>query len=175
VTPTRRSLVIFAVLVGVCVMLGWSIFGAMNRPPPSLESVTLRTSPQPTGVDEAPLPSFEARPVEQFISVLDRPLFRADRRPVVAEVEENPVVEPEREQPLEATLHGVLLAEGQRVALLKPNRSSATFMVSQGEIFLGWRLLEVQPDKAIFGRDDERVTLTLVYKSDSATAPKRAR
>ncbi|HUS53087.1 MAG TPA: hypothetical protein VMY41_03670, partial [Thermohalobaculum sp.] len=43
--------------------------------------------------------------------------------------------------------------------------------VSQGDLFRGWRLLEINPDNVVFEKDDETVTLELIYKAQPAPPP----
>jgi hypothetical protein len=78
---------------------------------------------------------------------------------------------------LSATLQGILFANSGSVALLTAVGESAPVRVSEGELFLGWRLLEIHPDNVVFGRDEETVTLELIYKAQPApeAQPKRRR
>ena len=58
-----------------------------------------------------------------------------------------------------------------RSRLLTAVGESSQVQVSEGELFLGWRLLEIHPDKVVFGRDEETVTLELIYKAQPAPEP----
>ena len=113
------------------------------------------------------MPKFDPPPIERFAAALDRPLFSQDRRPPADEPSAG-VVE---DRALSATLQGVLFATSGSVALLTVVGESSQVQVSEGELFLGWRLLEIHPDKVVFGRDEETVTLELIYKAQPAPEP----
>jgi hypothetical protein len=117
------------------------------------------------GIPEAP--KYHPPPIERFAAALDRPLFSQDRRPPEDEPAETGVVE---DRALSATLQGILFATSGSVALLTAVGESAPLRVSEGELFLGWRLLEIHPDNVVFGRDEETVTLELIYKAQPAPA-----
>ena len=61
-----------------------------------------------------------------------------------------------------------LFATSGSDALLTAVGESSQVQVSEGEVFLGWRLLEIHPDNVVFERDDETVTLEMIYKAQPA-------
>ncbi len=110
------------------------------------------------------MPKYDPPPIERFAAALDRPLFNPDRRPPEGEPSAG-VVE---DRALSATLQGILFATSGSVALLTAVGESSSVRVSEGELFLGWRLVEIHPDNVVFERDEETVTLELIYKAQPA-------
>ena len=170
--PTVRSLFFLLLLAIVSAALGVRIQDELGRPPETATSAELVAGSGEAGSDPAieipAMPKYDPPPIETFAAALDRPLFSPDRRPskdapVAASVVES--------QALTATLQGILFANSGSVALLTAVGESTPVRVSQGELFLGWRLLEIHADNVVFEKDDETVTLELIYKAQPAPAP----
>lgn len=113
----------------------------------------------------AELPEISAPPVyvpatfDSFTSVLDRPLFYADRKlpapPPVVAAPEIP------KEPLRLKLEGIALGGGSRIALLRDQTSNSLINIAEGMTHNGWTLDRIESDKAIFSRDSEVTQLDL--------------
>lgn len=113
----------------------------------------------------AELPEISAPPVyipaafDSFTSVLERPLFYADRKlpappPVVAATEIP-------KEPLKLKLEGIALGGGSRIALLRDESSNSLISIAEGMTHNGWTLDRIESDKAVFSRDSEVTQLDL--------------
>lgn len=113
----------------------------------------------------AELPAISAPPVyvpatfDSFTSVLDRPLFYADRKlpapPPVVAAPEIP------KEPLRLKLEGIALGGGSRIALLRDQSNNSLISIAEGMTHNGWTLDRIESDKAIFSRDTEVTQLDL--------------
>jgi len=163
--PALRSLFILLLLAVASAVLGLRIQDELSRPPEMPVPKGIAAEPGAAGSDQeieiAEMPRFDPPPIERFSTALDRPLFSPDRRPSADEPVAPGVVE---DQALTATLQGILFASSGSVALLTAVGETTSVRVSQGEVFLGWRLLEIHPDNVVFEKDDETVTLELIYR-----------
>ena len=172
-----RSLLLLLLLGTASAALALGIRNDLRRPleAPASAGIDAATSGQTLELPE--MPKYDPPPIERFAAALDRPLFSPDRRPSEEEPVATGAVE---DQALTATLQGVLFANSGSIALLTAIGESTTVRVSQGELFLGWRLLEIHPDNVVFEKDEETVTLELIYRAQLAPAkpvrpPRRTR
>ncbi len=169
--PNLRSLFLLVLLATASTALALRIRDDLQRPSEALTSAGFATgsggavSGQTIEIPE--MPKYDPAPIERFAAALDRPLFSQDRRPPADEPSAG-VVE---DRALSATLQGVVFRTSGSVALLTAVGESSPVRVSEGELFLGWRLLKIHPDNVVFGRDEETVTLELIYKAQPAPAP----
>jgi hypothetical protein len=162
-----RGLLLLALLVTASAMLALRIRDDLQRPPETLAVVMPDTAASGQTVEIPEAPKYHPPPIERFAAALDRPLFSQDRRPPEDEPTGTGVVE---DRALSATLQGILFATSGSVALLTAVGESAPVRISEGELFLGWRLLEIHPDNVVFERDGETVMLELIYKAQPAPA-----
>lgn len=160
-----RSLFLLLLLGTTSAALALGIRNDFRRPleAPASAEINAATSGQTLEIPD--MPKYDPPPIERFAAVLDRPLFSPDRRPPEGQPIATGLVE---DRALTATLQGVLFANSGSIALLTAVGESTTVRVSQGELFLGWRILEIHPDNVVFGRDEETVTLELIYKAQPA-------
>ena len=175
--PNLRSLFLLLLLGTASAALALGIRDDLRRPAeaPTSAEVDAAASGQTLEIPE--MPKYDPPPIERFAAALDRPLFSPDRRPAEDEPAAAGIVE---DQALTATLRGILFANSGSVALLTAVGESTPIRLSQGEVFLGWRLLKIHPDNVVFEKDEETVTLELIYKAQPAppkpvTPPQRRR
>jgi len=170
--PSLRGLFLLVLLATASAVLAMRIRDDLQRPPESLAMAMPDATSAGQAVEIPEMPKYDPPPIEQFAAALDRPLFNSDRRPAEGEPTGTGVVE---DRTLSATLQGILFATSGSVALLTAVGESSSVRVSEGEVFLGWRLLEIHPDNVVFGRDEETVTLELIYKAQPAPVPSERR
>ena len=160
-----RSLFLLLLLGTASAALALGIRNDLRRPVEAPASAELDAAASGQTRELPEMPKYGPPPIERFAAAFDRPLFSPDRRPSEDESVATGAVE---DQALTATLQGVLFANSGSVVLLTAVGETTPIRVSQGELFLGWRLLEIHPDNAVFGRDEETVTLELIYKAQPA-------
>jgi hypothetical protein len=166
-TSALRSLLVLLVLAAISAALGLRIQDELQRPPEIPGAVEPDQASDGNDADQTieipEMPRYDPPPMERFAAALDRPLFSPDRRPS-ADAPAAPGPEP---QALTATLQGILFANEGSVALLTAVGEATPVRVSQGEVFLGWRLMEINADSVVFEKDGETVMLELIYRAQA--------
>jgi len=166
--PNLRSLFLLVLLATASTALALRIRDDLQRPSEALTSAGLATGSGGAAsgqtIETPEMPKYDPPPIERFAAALDRPLFNPQRRPPEGEPSAGAV----EDRALSATLQGVVFRTSGSVALLTAVGESSPVRVSEGELFLGWRLLEIHPDNVVFGREEETVTLELIYKAQPA-------
>ena len=176
-TTSSRSLIVLLLLIAASTVIAMRVLDRMERPiesPLATESAAnsgAGSSDQPA--EPAEIPGYDPPPFDNFAEALDRPLFSLDRRPSDNEPVATGVADGE---PLTATLHGILFASSGSVALLTAVGDTTPVRILQGQVFQGWKLIEIHADSVVFERDEETVTLELIYRSQPAESePRRTR
>lgn len=105
-------------------------------------------------------------PLERFRAMVERPLFRPDRRPVETFVEE------EEERPLEIPFDpgaeldlrfvGTLVEGGRAVALVELDGEPELVRLSVGDRIGEWRVVIVDDDRLVLSDGSERRRYTLL-------------
>ncbi len=137
-----------------------------------------RVGPHPSNAALAPpvpsvsLVALEPRlgPLPDYAEVGARPLLSADRRPAPVSA----AADGAAETPLEATLTSVLIAGQTRLAILQNKDDPVPRRVRLGEVLEGtsWRLVELQPRRAMFEGPQGRRELELrVFDGTGAPLP----
>lgn len=111
----------------------------------------------------APVPD-RVGPLAQYAEAAAHPLFTEDRRPraflASAGGDDGAVAA----QPFDFVLTGVLISPQVRLAILQPTAGGTSLRVREGAVpegAPGWRLLEVQPRRAVFEGPGGQTTLDL--------------
>lgn len=111
---------------------------------------------QKPGPDMAtgPLPSVDAPgPLDDFMEVIERPLFTKDRRPPPEEAETvQEAVVTGRPQ---VQLSGIVATQGTYKAHIRPPKGE-TLIVAVGDDYEGWQVAEILPDRIFLLRDGRR-------------------
>ena len=115
------------------------------------------TAPALAQTAERSLPALP--PIETLSETVERPLFRADRRP--AAVEETPEEVEDAESGL-FTLVGIIVAPTQRIALVKVRGSPEVLQLSEGQQANGWTVVQIRPEEVVFESDDKTETIELI-------------
>ncbi len=106
-------------------------------------------------------------PVDDFASMVDRPLFAPARRPpepepVVADLTFSPsIIEPAAPPALPSVSFVGSIEESGRVRALLGNGSNVRG-VGLGEMVEGWTVLDIEPRRLILGLDDEILELRIL-------------
>ncbi|MBP6597105.1 MAG: general secretion pathway protein GspN [Arenimonas sp.] len=110
-------------------------------------------------------------PALDYLAVGNRPLLSADRRPVPMTDSAGP-----EQEPFEAELTSVLLVGELRMAMLQDRKDGRSRRVRLGEQVEGtaWRLVELQPRRAVFEGPEGRRELALRVFDGSGGVPPTA-
>ncbi len=137
-----------AVLLGVCLALGYVVQDELGRGP-ELAPVSLDAAP-PETVAPPPQPAApRAKPIEAYSETLERPLFHASRKPAPKLATASPEA-PATASPV-LKLVGVMIGPEGRSALIRMPSSADLVEVSVGERIDGWRLETIETDRIVLG------------------------
>lgn len=114
-------------------------------------------------------------PLAQYSAAAARPLFTEDRRPrsFLATIQDGDGQDPASNN-LDFLLTGVLISPQVRLAILQPTGGGESQRVREGsspEGASGWRLVEVQPRRALFEGAAGQASLDLRTYGDAAAPP----
>ena len=117
-------------------------------------------------------------PLGQYAEAASRPVFTSDRRPrAFMATGPDGDVEGVQAQTLDFILTGILISPQVRLAILQPTGGGEAVRVREGSIpegASGWRLVEVQPRRAIFQGGGGESTLDLRVFGEAANPVRRA-
>lgn len=122
--------------------------------------------PQPPGPLPAPLPPAPDRigPLGQYAEAAARPLFTEDRRPRAFIASVGSEEDAGSGSRVDFVLTGVVISPQVRLAIVQPANGGEAQRVREGATpdgAPGWRLLSVQPRRAVFDSPSGQVTLDL--------------
>ncbi len=104
-------------------------------------------------------PSYAMAPVEDFLEILERPLFSPTRLPPV----EGEVVAVVPKPKLKVTLVGVIISSTEQIAIVKLADGARFARLSLGDDFEGWILESIEPSSIIFRRGEVEEIIELTY------------
>ena len=146
-------------LLGVCLMLAALVYVQVQREAPG-------PAPSGGGGMTPPLaglparPSFAMAPVEDFSTILERPLFSPTRRPPAQGMVSTAGPEPE----LQVTLIGVIISSEEQIAIVRLKDADRFARLSVGDSFQGWTLDSIEPSRITFRRGDVEEHIELTYE-----------
>lgn len=141
--------------------LGWLIYHQLTGSP-NTEALARGEPAATLSLDELPPElRFTMAAIEDFDSILERPLFSPSRRaPVVADD-----AGPAANADFGYDLTGVLIDDDARIALFRRNDGSGDVRQAEGTTIDGWLLKEVAPDFVVLERDGEEHVVELAFQS----------
>jgi general secretion pathway protein N len=145
-TPALAGMVVVLGIVLLVLLsgLGRKVHWDKVRPPPVL--------PPPTDAANLPTP----RPLQEFASVWEKPLFTPDRKPVARIADGGTSLG-------DLTLTGIILTSGLHMALLHDKNGDRQIRLREGESMPDGsvKLVEVRPRSALFDASSGRTELKL--------------
>jgi hypothetical protein len=157
-------------LGGVCLLLlaaiGYEIAAPLPVIEPPTAPMTDRTVTAPT------LPVFRAPSSESFSDINSRPLFDRARRPITP-TESTAPLSSDGSSPPAASLVGVIIDGGTRLAMVRTPASPLATSVSVGDTVEGWRVTKIDPDRIVLhaGGNDEEIRLEANRTNPADAAP----
>ncbi|MCG6966791.1 MAG: hypothetical protein LJE59_09785 [Chromatiaceae bacterium] len=143
----------WALVLGLAALLGYQWHGwsaeagvaAYLQPPPGEQQ-------QPdAAVATSTLPSIEALgPLDDFMAVVERPLFNSDRRPREAALKQDET--PTAEGRPDLQLSGIVAVKGTYQAHVRPPKGDVV-KLALGDAYQGWQVSEILPDQLILTLD----------------------
>ncbi|MDQ3039249.1 MAG: general secretion pathway protein GspN [Pseudomonadota bacterium] len=146
----------WALLVWMAALLG---LGNAVAPTPSIAASVALPRAKPANPERV-------GPLAQYVEAAARPLFTSDRRPrsFLATGADGEAAAGMQNQTLDFILTGVLISPQVRMAFLQPTAGGESVRVREGsspEGVSAWRLVDVQPRRAIFEGNGGQSTLEL--------------
>lgn len=170
-----RRLVLSAlvVLLSAVAALEWQLY---SRLPEQREPILADPEVSP---DVPPVPRLDEQlrleTREEYASIIERPLFRPDRRPEPPE-EASDGVDDEERIPLEALdLSAVLIAPGRASAWVREPSAAQARRVRIGDTLGGWRIQDIHADHIVLERQGETDQLPLRNYTKATTQQRPAR
>lgn len=158
--------VLLAAGIGTVVLAGLLAFLLFGRA--EVESITPTRAPD-SMMDQPVAQNPELAGITEYMSIVERPVFFADRQLPVLEMAGNadeldqpePEPEPEVEIPdLEATVAGIIITPDLKLAMVTDNSSKETLVLREGMAMAGeksaWRLAEIRARGVQFETDGGR-------------------
>ena len=107
---------------------------------------------------------FAMAPMEDFVEVVERPMFSATRRPPSPEAAAASASAAEAVvEELDLVLKGIIVSARGRIVMLSETSGGGTVTLTQGQQHKGWTLAEIQPEQVTFRRDGLERELALQY------------
>ncbi len=148
--------------------LGWLIYQQLTGAPKTEALARIQPEQVPALEELPPELQFAMAAIEDFESVLERPLFSPSRRPAPAE----DVAASALDQEFDYTLKGVLIDIDARIALLYHKGGAGMVRQAEGTKIDGWLLKEVEGDFIVVERNGEEEIVELLFQTQpSRNAP----
>ena len=109
-------------------------------------------------------------PRSAFAEIVERPLFREDRRPHIPETPAEPGQQPETGPDITALIS---LSAVERIALVERKQDRKLQQLRQGEIFIGWAVNHIRADDIIMqkGQETRQIALTVTPPPPASGKP----
>lgn len=158
----------WALLLWLAALLG---LGDAVAPTAKIASDVPLPQPKPASPDRI-------GPLAQYAEAAARPVFTSDRRPraFLATAPDGDAGAGMQSQSLDFILTGVLISPQVRMAFLQPTGGGESVRVREGtspEGASGWRLVDVQPRRAVFAGNGGESSLDLRVFGDDALVEQR--
>ncbi len=144
-------------LLGVCLVLAAFVYDQARREAPGLAPPGGGGAPPLAALPEEP--NYAMAPLDDFSSILERPLFSPTRRPPAP----GAVAVAAPESGLEVTLVGVIISSEEQIAIVRLKDASRFARLSVGDSFQGWTLYAIEPSRVTFRRGDREEHIELTY------------
>lgn len=159
-------LLLLCAVSGYAAYLEWSGVPVLDRiffsseSPPATAAPAGATGSVPAGGPQRALPGLP--PLDEFAEVAERTLFNPTRRPIEPpEVDKAQIVKPSL-----FTLIGILISDGERMALIRRGRAADYLQVREGEEIDGWRVERIAPDRIVIRKGDTQEDVVLKDRTE---------
>ncbi len=165
--PRVHQFIIALLLTMSAVALAWGIYSTSQPPEEPLTSVPAASELTIETDDPDQPPAMEIPPpLTDFSQMVERPLFAQSRSPEdpAAETAASPLPQPTGKSQL--IVMGIIITEGEKVALLKQNNAKGgdTLKVKEGQEVSGWKVASITPESVTVS---QRETTDVIKLSDN--------
>ena len=107
--------------------------------------------------------------IDEFVAIVERPLFTDNRRPVIVDVTDTGGSQPNLTTGTTASqdeflLSGIIITSSEQIALIQKGTDKKIFRMEIGEIIDGWSLVEIHEKEILLTRGNESKKLKLLVK-----------
>lgn len=170
---SRAGATLPVLLLAVCAGLAWVIYRQLEAAP-APAAVAHQTAPEESAVGPMPAPqdaaTFALPRVETFAAIVERPIFSPTRRPPP----EAEVALDEAFSNLDLLLVGVVISSDERIAIVLPKNHTEVVRLGAGDLFQGWTVDMIEPDRVTFRRDGLEEQIELSYDRPPPKRPTQA-
>ncbi len=157
----RPRLILPTAFVVAYLALGWLIYHQLTGSPNTEAQARAEPATAPSLDELPPELQFTMAAIQDFDSVLERPLFSPTRRPPPVEGG----AEPATIRDFDYALTGVMIDDDARIALFRKTDGSGVVRQAEGTSIEGWLLKDVQSDFVVLERDGEEQVVELLFRS----------
>jgi type II secretory pathway component PulC len=157
----RTRLFLPTAFVAAYLALGWLIYHQLTGSPNTEALARGEPAATPSPGELPPELRFTMANIEDFNSILERPLFSPNRRPPVVEGGAATATNGD----FGYDLKGVLIDDEARIALFWKTDGSGDVRQAEGTTIDGWLLKEVASDFVVLERDGDELVLELAFQS----------
>lgn len=164
----RRGILAGPILPAIlCMALGAALYRQLDQPPEQSIDAGVTAAAGGPGPGAAVSDPFELPPVAAFSEIVGRPVFSPTRRPPDGFEPEPGVAEvaPSRVEMLDLTIVGIITGP-RELALLRSPSSDRLLPMAEGDELSGWTLIEIEPFRLVFRRDDDERMFEMEYRDD---------
>lgn len=154
-------------LAAMCLLLSGITLYEWVRPfRLSTDTPLIQPNKEPAVAEPKALANRPVSSLETFSEIIERPLFRKDRRPYVPEtpIEPEPVRDTRPDITTQISLSAVVIDGDERIALIERKHDKKLQQLRQGETFNGWTLNHIQADDITMQKGQETRQIALAVK-----------
>ncbi|MFQ6017529.1 MAG: hypothetical protein ACE5KF_04980 [Kiloniellaceae bacterium] len=149
-----------AALLIVCTGLGWFIYQELQAASQPRRLQSEARSPARALRSLPAAPEYAMPPFDTFAAVVERPIFSPTRRPPPES--ERTVEAPPPE--LDLVVVGIIISAEEPIAIVFPKNGKSFVRLAEGDDFLGWTVVAIEPDRVTFRREDIEEQVELSYE-----------
>lgn len=171
-TKWARDNLLSLILAGIAsvLLIGVAVESAVLKNKRSIAATPSEKAASQEATEPVDAEDFELPDIQEYETIVERPLFMEGRRPGAEGGETTATATPD--MPLTVKLMGIAFTPTDKTALLVDAKGKYKRLKKNGSIE-GWTLVEFAPDKVTLQRDDEQRELMLL-KPKPKTAPAQA-
>lgn len=163
----RRILASPIVPAVLCAALSAALYQQVVRPPSVAAGLETTMAAEASGSATTTADPFVLPPIAAFSEIVRRPVFSPTRRPPagVEPESDNAGTAPLRQDGLDVEVVGIITGP-RDLALLRSSSSDRLMPMAEGDELSGWTLIEIEPFRLVFQRDDDQRTFEIEHRDD---------
>lgn len=156
---TASRVIFRSALAALSIVLGFAAWNNTTAP------IDLPVAPngRPFGTSEPQAADQLGHAPVAYSAIVERPLFHWARRPLPARQKPDTTSPPQATEvaPPAVVMRGVIVAAGQRRAILERAGDADYVRLSEGDTIEGWTVVKIEATSALLKRADRELTVTL--------------